>query len=598
MPMKNQKKKKDLEKLRKILDNPCEESNEEVLSDSDSTLRSIQHRLSQESSSYVQSDSLDPKVTIHSKTKKDPVVPKATLQEEKPLHTPTKSQELYKPAIEVKSGHYDPCIQPNELLEIHLPEKQIPAFKELEKDKPQQKEASTFEEETLPSWDLVDEQKPPEKEQELPKEPVQTWDVVKEKSKEQQKEQEKPQPSLPAKEPQPALSQQEEPIYLPDKLPKETPKDTQKHKEETKHSLDEESIPTEKAEKEETKPEDIPVFTEIPKEDTKPIKTEKPKEQVIPPKPEPEKEKQHLFTQVPPTKTQHDKPVQPTEPRKKHGFFKNPMTQQTKTPLTQTPQQKTPEQKQQISPVKKEPKPDKTPAKKQQVEKKKKPKTPIFSRQKPSKPSKKVQPKSQPKKKTIPIPTPKQTTQPSSSAKLPNPFFILKTMSDEHAQLLLKHQVSTLEQLQKASIDDLTRVGIDKKTAKKIRKEVKQVTKKPKPKKAQKKLQPPKIDKSKKYSFLGSKPKKEKPKKPVPPKQIPKQPPAPPVSKTPEPKSVYSYQGYTLYKKEIETEPGKTRTIHFFSKSKPDQGEPVPLPREYEVNVNAKTGLPYLIKKK
>ena len=49
--------------------------------------------------------------------------------------------------------------------------------------------------------------------------------------------------------------------------------------------------------------------------------------------------------------------------------------------------------------------------------------------------------------------------------------------------------------------------------------------------------------------------------------------------------------------KEIKTANGKMRTIHFFSKKKPDDGEPVPLPEDFEVQVNQKTGLPYLKKK-
>ena len=47
-----------------------------------------------------------------------------------------------------------------------------------------------------------------------------------------------------------------------------------------------------------------------------------------------------------------------------------------------------------------------------------------------------------------------------------------------------------------------------------------------------------------------------------------------------------------------ETTAGKKRTIHFFSKNKPDVGEPIQLPKGYEVKVNTKTGLPYLKKKK
>ena len=60
----------------------------------------------------------------------------------------------------------------------------------------------------------------------------------------------------------------------------------------------------------------------------------------------------------------------------------------------------------------------------------------------------------------------------------------------------------------------------------------------------------------------------------------------------------YKYGGYTLYEKEIKTSAGKKRTIHFFSKKKPDIGEAVQLPKGYGVKINKRTKLPYLKKKK
>ena len=61
---------------------------------------------------------------------------------------------------------------------------------------------------------------------------------------------------------------------------------------------------------------------------------------------------------------------------------------------------------------------------------------------------------------------------------------------------------------------------------------------------------------------------------------------------------VYTHGDYTLYKKELKTATGKKRTVHFFSKEKPDVGEDVELPEGYDVKVNKRTGLPYLKKKK
>ena len=60
---------------------------------------------------------------------------------------------------------------------------------------------------------------------------------------------------------------------------------------------------------------------------------------------------------------------------------------------------------------------------------------------------------------------------------------------------------------------------------------------------------------------------------------------------------IFKYGEYGLYKKEIILGSGKKRTIRFFSKTKPDEGVPVDLPKEYEVIVNKKTGVPYIRKK-
>jgi len=60
----------------------------------------------------------------------------------------------------------------------------------------------------------------------------------------------------------------------------------------------------------------------------------------------------------------------------------------------------------------------------------------------------------------------------------------------------------------------------------------------------------------------------------------------------------YRHGDYTLYVKEIETKVGKKRTVHFFSKGEPEEGEPTELPKGYEVKVNKRTRVPYIKKKK
>ena len=60
----------------------------------------------------------------------------------------------------------------------------------------------------------------------------------------------------------------------------------------------------------------------------------------------------------------------------------------------------------------------------------------------------------------------------------------------------------------------------------------------------------------------------------------------------------FMHGDYTLYEKVIETKGGKKRKVRFFSIAQPEDGEPIELPKGYEVKENKKTGLPYLKKKK
>jgi len=60
----------------------------------------------------------------------------------------------------------------------------------------------------------------------------------------------------------------------------------------------------------------------------------------------------------------------------------------------------------------------------------------------------------------------------------------------------------------------------------------------------------------------------------------------------------FRHGDYTLYAKEIDTKSGKKRTVRFFSKAEPEEGEPIELPKGYKVEKNKKTGVPYLKKKK
>jgi hypothetical protein len=61
----------------------------------------------------------------------------------------------------------------------------------------------------------------------------------------------------------------------------------------------------------------------------------------------------------------------------------------------------------------------------------------------------------------------------------------------------------------------------------------------------------------------------------------------------------YTYEGWTLYSREVQLKRGPKVTIYFFSKRTPKSGSPMnAMPPGYEIGVNKRTGLPYLKKKK
>ena len=60
---------------------------------------------------------------------------------------------------------------------------------------------------------------------------------------------------------------------------------------------------------------------------------------------------------------------------------------------------------------------------------------------------------------------------------------------------------------------------------------------------------------------------------------------------------VYTYEGWTLYCRDVELKGGRQQTIYFFSKKSPKSGTPCDKPDNMVVGVNKRTGLPYLKKK-
>jgi hypothetical protein len=60
---------------------------------------------------------------------------------------------------------------------------------------------------------------------------------------------------------------------------------------------------------------------------------------------------------------------------------------------------------------------------------------------------------------------------------------------------------------------------------------------------------------------------------------------------------VYTHGDWKLYKRDVKLKGGKMQTIYFFSRRTPKSGTPCDLPNGYKVEINKRTGLPYLRKK-
>ncbi len=158
----------------------------------------------------------------------------------------------------------------------------------------------------------------------------------------------------------------------------------------------------------------------------------------------------------------------------------------------------------------------------------------------------------------------------------------VECIDEKTAELLYKNGYFSIENLKDTTIDDLIQIrGIKRKLAKQIKKEIgqkivpfdtdefvpmKQTTTK---KKSAKKLN----DTVEWESYPAEKKKT---------KQV-----SPPIC---------TYKKFTLYKRVSSSNNRKKTTIHFFSKEKPQNGQPTQLPEGYHIAVNKKTNVPYLKK--
>jgi hypothetical protein len=149
-------------------------------------------------------------------------------------------------------------------------------------------------------------------------------------------------------------------------------------------------------------------------------------------------------------------------------------------------------------------------------------------------------------------------------------FKNIKSINQKVSKSLIENNITSIDILKEAKINDLTKIkGIRKGLAKKIKKEV-----------------------DEKYFEVDE----------LPDEETLVEPKITPEEKTKEIKHEqikgYKHGEYILYEKEIKLRSDKKQTIHFFSKDIPDDGKPVDLPDDYEVKVNRKTGVPYIRRKK
>lgn len=158
----------------------------------------------------------------------------------------------------------------------------------------------------------------------------------------------------------------------------------------------------------------------------------------------------------------------------------------------------------------------------------------------------------------------------------------IPSIDDQTAELLFRNGYYTLEQLRQTPIGALVKTkGIKRKQARQIKKEVDDffaVSSKPPEPAPKTKRQPKKksrkdedADVTEWESYAASD-----------------------ELRTP---PICTYEGYTLYRREVKSGRIKT-TMHFFSRNPPDKGSPSALPEGYIIAVNKRTGVPYIKKQK
>ncbi len=154
----------------------------------------------------------------------------------------------------------------------------------------------------------------------------------------------------------------------------------------------------------------------------------------------------------------------------------------------------------------------------------------------------------------------------------------LSSISQRTAKLLYDNGITSIDILRETSIEDLVKIrGIKRKLAKKVKKEMEILPKKKDVEETEKEdITYEGDDLGEWESFDEEQISELKPKK----------------------MKGYQHGDYFLYEKKITVKSGQKRTVRFFSKTEPDEGKSIKLPKGYEVKENRKTGVPYLKKKK
>ena len=146
-------------------------------------------------------------------------------------------------------------------------------------------------------------------------------------------------------------------------------------------------------------------------------------------------------------------------------------------------------------------------------------------------------------------------------------FKNIKIIDEKIARLLRENGINSIDELRNLNINDLIKIrGIKRKIAKQIKHEIENIPVCLELKEMEEEWEP--IEDTK-ISNLK-------------------------VKKT----KGFRHGDYILYEKEMDTKSGKKKIVRYFSKSEPEDGKPIKLPKDYEVKENKKTGYPYLKKKK